>query len=100
MINLETLRPDSVWIEASELYGHSCSARPVDYTQAYCVKIGEGWHNAVRVADLGDYLEVQLTTYQAIQCPKSAVTAIKVYLKGDTFVGKERRKFDIEVGAK
>lgn len=68
----------------------------MDYTQAYCVKIGEGWHNAARVSDLGDFLEIQLTAYQAIQCPKSAVTAIKVQPKCDTFVGSER-KFDLEV---
>ena len=52
------------------------------------------------VADLGDFLEIQLTTYQAIQCPKSSLTEIKVHLKGDTYVGKERRGFDIQVGAK
>jgi len=83
-------------IKGSEPYGHSSSTRPVDYTKAYCLKIGEGWHNAVRVTDLGDFLEIQLTTYQAIQCPKSSVTAIKVHLKGDTSVGQER-KFDLEV---
>ena len=68
----------------------------MDYTQAYSVKVGDQWHAAMRVSDLGDFLEIQLTTYQAIQCPKASVTAIRVYLKSDTFVGEER-KFDLEV---
>ena len=76
----------------------SYSARPVDYTQAYAIQIGGQWHTVVRVRDLGDHLDIQISSYQGIQCRKDAVDAIKVIYPADTYVGKER-KFDIEVRA-
>lgn len=68
----------------------------MDYTKAYAIQIGSQWHSIVRVNDLGDYLDIQLSTYQGIQCRKDAVNAIKVMYPADTFVGQERR-FDLEI---
>lgn len=70
----------------------------MDYAQAYAIQIGGQWHTVVKVRDLGDYLDIQISSYQGIQCRKDAVDAIKVMYPADTFVGSERRNFDIEVG--
>ena len=81
---------------SSAPYGYSYSTKAVDFTKAYAIKISEQWHSAVKVQDLGDYLDVQVGSHQSIQCRKHAVTAIKVVHPVDTHVGQQR-KFDLEV---
>ena len=71
----------------------------MDYSSAYAICINGLWHSAIKVADLGDWLDVQIGMYQSMQVQKSAVDAIKVQHKADNYVGQERKQYAFDLGA-
>ena len=77
----------------SKPYGHSYSARTVDYSTHTPSDQGQ-WHRR-QGEDLGDYLDIQIssTRHPGRKCSRRHQGDVT-----DTYVGKER-KFDIEVGA-
>lgn len=70
----------------------------MEYGNAYAICVNGLWHSAMKAADLGDFLDVQIGIYQSMQAKKSAVDAIKVQHKMSEFIGEDRPRFDINVG--
>ena len=78
------------------ILGHCYSARSLDLTDAYSVKLGDRWHSFRGFVELDDYIEWRSDHQTITRIRKSAIDAVKVHAPVDQFVGEEV-KFDLEV---